>query len=562
MAPHEGRGVVFAHRLKASAARSTRVCFVKNTGNPKMTPIHAELHRLMPRLAGRGRPTAVAAAVATALGVFLAPQAMSQSASSADLKDLKGQVEQLQRQIDRLQAQQAAAAQTAPAPAATAAAPAPATTNPAFHAGPVTVTFGGYTELATIYRNRNETADVGSNFNGAIPYGNSPNQHLSEFRESARQSRLSILAQGPQDGHVITEAWFEMDFLGAAPTANSNESNSYNLRMRNIYGTYNNKDNGFYMLAGQNWSLVTLEKAGLRARSEQVPLTIDAQYVPGFNWTRNPQVRFVEELSKKVSLGISFESPQALISNGPNALPANTVINGAGGSLFAPTNNYSLDVAPDVVVKAAFDPGYGHYEVFGLGRWFRDRAAGVNDTITGGGVGAGMILPVVKDVFDFQASFLTGSGIGRYGSAQLPDVTLRPDGKFATVKEFHALVGLSYRPTAAWTVYGYVGEEHADSKAYSAVVGANTLGYGYGSPLYDNSGCETLGSTKCAANTKSVQQATLGAWWKYYQGALGNLQFGLQGSYTKRQIFAGLGGNPDTNMTVGMLSFRYYPYQK
>jgi hypothetical protein len=543
------------------AASYLRIAPSKNTGNPKMTPIRADLHRLMPRLDGRARPTAVAAAVATALGVFLAPQAMSQTASSADLKDLKGQVEQLQRQIDRLQAQQAAAAQTTPAPA-TAAAPAAAATNPAFHAGPVTVTFGGFTELATIYRNRNETADVGSNFNTAIPYGNSPNQHLSEFRESARQSRLSILAQGPQDGHVVTEAWFEMDFLGAAPTANSNESNSYNMRMRNIYGTYNNKDNGLYMLAGQNWSLVTLEKAGMRGRSEQVPLTIDAQYVPGFNWTRNPQVRFVEELSKKVSVGISFESPQALISNGPNALPANTVINAPGGSLFAPTNNYSLDVAPDVVVKASFDPGYGHYEVFGLGRWFRDRAAGVNDTITGGGGGAGMILPVVQDVLDFQASFLAGSGIGRYGSAQLPDVTLRPDGKFATVKEFDALVGFNYRPTTTWTVYGYIGEEHADSAAYSAVVGANTLGYGYGSPLYDNSGCETLGSTKCAANTKAVQQATLGAWWKYYQGALGNLQFGLQGSYTKRQIFAGLGGNPDTNMTVGMLSFRYYPYQK
>jgi hypothetical protein len=123
-------------------------------------------------------------------------------------------------------------------------------------------------------------------------------------------------------------------------------------------------------------------------------------------------------------------------------------------------------------------------------------------------------------------------------------------------------VGFNYRPTTAWTVYGYLGEEHADAKAYTSVVGGNTLGYGYGSPLYDNSGCETLGSTKCAANTKAVKQATLGAWWKYYQGTLGNLQFGIQGSYTKRQIFAGVGGNPDTSLTVGMLSFRYYPYQR
>ncbi len=41
------------------------------------------------------------------------------------------------------------------------------------------------------------------------------------------------------------EGYFEMDFLGAAPTANSNESNSYNLRMRNVYGTYYRQDDGF-----------------------------------------------------------------------------------------------------------------------------------------------------------------------------------------------------------------------------------------------------------------------------------------------------------------------------
>jgi hypothetical protein len=92
--------------------------------------------------------------------------------------------------------------------------------NPAIQAGPVAVTFGGFTELATLYRDRNETADVGSNFNTAIPFPNSNNEALSEFRMSARQSRLSMLAQGPQDADVVAEGYFEMDFLGAAPTAN------------------------------------------------------------------------------------------------------------------------------------------------------------------------------------------------------------------------------------------------------------------------------------------------------------------------------------------------------
>jgi len=432
---------------------------------------------------------------------------------------------------------------------------------PAFEAGPVTVVLGGFTELATIYRNRNETADVGSNFNTAIPFPSSPNYHVSEFRQSARQSRLSILAQGPHDENSAAEAYFEMDFLGAAPTANSIESNSYNLRLRHAYGTYTRKDWGLYMLAGQNWSLATFLRRGLRGRSEQIPLTIDAQYVPGFNWTRNAQLRVVKELSEALSFGVSLESPQALIFNGPNPPLVGTVFNNPGGSLFSPTNNYSLDVAPDVIAKVSFDPAYGHYELYGLVRWFRDRAGERNDTVTGAGAGGGAMLPLTKKL-ELHASFLVGDGIGRYGTTQLPDVTLRPDGRLAKVSGYDVLVGLEFRATHTLSLYTYAGIEHADDEAFTAVVDGRTLGFGYGSNLYDNSGCLIEGSTLCAANTRSIEQATLGGWWKYYEGELGNLQFGFQGSYTRRRIFDGIGGRPSTNLTTGLLSFRYYPYQK
>jgi hypothetical protein len=32
--------------------------------------------------------------------------------------------------------------------------------------------------------------------------------------------------------------------------------------------------------------------------------------------------------------------------------------------------NISFNEAPDMLVKAAFDPGFGHYEVFGISRFF------------------------------------------------------------------------------------------------------------------------------------------------------------------------------------------------
>src|SRR3977135_2046933 len=149
------------------------------------------------------------------------------------------------------------------------------------------------------------------------------------------------------------------------------------------------------MLAGQAWSFVTLENQGWRGHSEQVPMTIDGSFVPGFNWTWNPQLRFIKEFSNQISAGISLESPQANIFTRPNALPAHTVVRNPGGSGFASTSPYSTDVAPDVVAKVAFDPGFGHYELYGLARWFRDNVGTTKNTTTAGGVGGGFVLPVV-----------------------------------------------------------------------------------------------------------------------------------------------------------------------
>ncbi|HEY6642677.1 hypothetical protein [Povalibacter sp.] len=507
----------------------------------------------------------VATAVALVLGTISSGEVFAQAAgqSSGQLDDLRRQVQELQRQLDRLKAQQDATARqgsASPAPDGGRSARA-STGGPGIQAGPLTLTFGGFAELAAIYRNRNETADVSSNFNTSIPFPNLPQYHMSEFRGSARQSRISLLTEGPDDGRARAEAYVEMDFQSSAPTANSVESNSYNPRMRHFYGTYYNKASDFYLLAGQTYSLVTLEKKGMMPRQEQIPLVIDGQYVPGFNWTRNPQLRFVKDFGGKLALGLSLESPQAIIFKGPNNTLVPSVSSEPGGSLFAPTVNYSTDVAPDVVAKVAWDPGYGHYEFYGLGRAFRARAGSDNKTTYGGGVGLGMILPLGSQV-DFQLSGLAGRGIGRYGSAQLPDVTVKPDGELSRVSAYQALVGLIYRPASDWTVYAYAGIEDADAEDFTAVVNGNTLGFGYGSPLYDNSGCLIEGSSACAANTSRIEHGALGMWWKYYQGALGNMQVGLQGSYTRRNIFEGIGGDPDTNITMGMLSFRYYPYQK
>lgn len=496
------------------------------------------------------------------LGItVLSMPAVAQTAAPSvpTMQEVEQQILSLQQELAAMKAaQQAAPAAGQPPAVATTAAP---NGSGAMTIGPgVTIKPGGFVAAESVYRSRNEAADIGSSFSG-IPLPNTAQNHTSEFRGTARQSRLSLLAQGDATADMKLAAYFETDFLGAAGTANSNESNSYNLRMRVIYATLDMPDEGFHFLGGQNWSLLTMNKIGIAPRQENVPLTIEAQYVVGFNWARQWQLRAVEDLMPDLHFGLSVEEPQMTVASGTTAPAVTTVTGITGGSLLDPTATYSSDVAPDVVAKLAWDPGWGHYEAYGVARFFHDQigatgaAGGSNSTTTGGGIGAGTILPLLPKQLEFQASMLAGQGIGRYGSGSLPDVTLKPDGKISPIKEIQAMVGLTGHPTPALDVYAYAGIEKdvKDDFIYK------TKGYGLGSPLYVNSGCYTIGGS-CAGNTSGLIDFTGGAWWKFYHGAYGTMQVGAEYEYLKRFVFAGVGGAPSVDENIVMTSFRYYPF--
>ena len=525
----------------------------------------------------------LSAAVIAALSLTCAEPAQ---ADSDEVAALRQQVQELTRRLDALAQQQARAAAAPPAAtAAPAPSPAPALTTPAFMAGPVKVTLGGFVELMVVNRSRNEAADWASNFNALIPFPQSPNYNLSEFHLTERQSRFSALAQGPgDDPNIAAEAYLEGDFGAAPSNGNNNESTSFSPRVRHFYADYWRKDAGWYLLFGQTWSLLTQNKVGINPRQENIPLTIDGQYVPGFNWTRTPQLRFVKTFGETVAFGLSLENPAALVTSATTA-PAtfltttnySPVFNTQGaGSAYA--GLITTDSAPDVIAKLAFDPGWGHYEVFAMDRTFRDRnsnialAAHGNNSTNAVSYGGSVLLPIVPKVFEFTASVLAGEGIGRYGSAQLPDATIKPDGTLAAIKGYDVLVGFNWKPDPAWTLYAYAGREHADKTDFSVVdpVAAATYGFGYGSPRFNDSGCLIEGSAAaCSGNTSSITQETLGGWWKFYQGTLGNMQLGVQLTHVTRDAYLGtVTGTPNTtvspstNINLGLISFRYYPYQK
>lgn len=93
----------------------------------------------------------------------------------------------------------------------------------------LTLTPGGYFAAEALWREKSEAADIGSSFN-AIPFSGTTSAALSEFRGSARQSRLALGVAGKAGATNLSGYW-ESDFLSAGVSSNSNESNSYTLRI-------------------------------------------------------------------------------------------------------------------------------------------------------------------------------------------------------------------------------------------------------------------------------------------------------------------------------------------
>ena len=205
----------------------------------------------------------------------------------------------------------------------------------------------------------------------------------------------------------------------------------------------------------------------------------------------------------------------------------------------------------------ALDPGFGHYEAYGVGRFFTDRTliggSRDNSTTFGWGAGGAVLLPLVPKFLDFQGSFLAGQGIGRYGSAGFADVVVNPiTGKLNPLTEVEALVGLVAHPTDLLDIYGYAGMEQAQRQAIIGTTG------GFGNPAYATPSLLTEGSTATSSlvQASGVEQATLGFWYSFYKGSYGLMRVGLSDSYSRLHIF----NLPNESMNIVMMSLRYYPF--
>ncbi len=454
---------------------------------------------------------------------------------------------------------------------------------------------GSFIEAATVYRSAATGSDINTAFTG-VPLQNSNAAQLSEFYGSARQSRLAIKATGKLANMDLT-GYYELDWLGTGITSNNNQSNSYVMRQRQLW-TRVALHSGWNFSGGQMWSLAAETTHGLDNGTEILPSTIDPQYTAGYVWTRQYGFRVAKDFGDKMWLGASVENAETLNPAG-SSLPTNVLLGsgGTGGGLYNSTANYSFNLAPDMLAKIAFEPGFGHYEIFGIARFFRDRIypneisttttvngvttttitgnanGAYNDSTLGGGLGASGRANMFHKKLTVGLKGLWGEGTGRYGSSTIADITLRPNGQIAPLHNFSALGTIEANPTNRLNLWANYGGDYVGRRYFGKT--------GYGSPLTNMSGCNTeplpsatatnggdgfTPSTpaNCGGNNKDVQELSTGYWYNFYNGPMGRLRQGIQYSYIQRNLWSGAGGttNPGGGAkgtdNIFETSLRYY----
>jgi hypothetical protein len=483
----------------------------------------------------------------------------------------------------------------------------------AIHYKGITITPGGFLAAESVYRNRALASDVNTPINSVNMPGAGQNA-ISEFFGSGRQSRISMLAEGKLHDAKLS-GYYEADFLSAGISSNNNQSNSYSLRQRQAWGQVA-FTNGWSLTGGQMWSLVTETKKGVDNRSEALPMTIDPQYTVGFSWARQYGLRLSKNFGNRFWLAAALEDSQTTLTASGNASnfalggPGNggglynggitacsTTVNattGAATTTCTNAANYSFNAMPDVIAKAAFEPGFGHYEVFGIFSRFRDRVypcveplgnpslcgtasspiGAYNSSKNGGGVGGNARFTIAKHT-DFGIHALYGNGVGRYGTSALPDATVNPNGTLAPLRSYQGLATLEWH-SPKLDVYLNGGEEYIKRRYQTDFANTKLPVVGYGAPAFSDAGCytETVPSTGtgfgfgglsgCSGQTQSTIEGTFGFWIKPYSGPKGRIQFGPQYSYLVRNAWAGKGSaagtfvNPHGVDNMFFTSFRYY----
>lgn len=428
--------------------------------------------------------------------------------------------------------------------------------------GDATIMPVGFLDMTSVTRSTNPGTGIGTNF-GSIPYKNTQAGSLTESRLSPQNSRIGARIDTGFGGYKVMGYW-ESDFLGqigAPPNGGlAVSSNPYVFRLR-LYWVDVTKGK-FEFLAGQSWSLLTPGKKGISPLPSDIFYSqdLDVNYQAGLVWGRIPGFRGTYHINPKTTFAIALENSEPYVGggNGGSAIVGPAAIYGtpnavSGAVLGGQINNGASVISaaalhPDIIAKLAYDPTPKfHIEFAGVeitNKIANPASTPIYQTSTkAGGAGALNLNFEVAKGVRVYTNNYWGAGGGRYIFGQAPDFMIRADGGLSLVRSGSTVTGIE-ATVGKTLVYGYYGGVYvAKNMAYDAN-GKTLIGYG---------------SIAANGQNRSIQEITFGTNTTLAKDAKwGALNLMFQYSYVQRNPWlAATTGITNANLSMGFVNLRY-----
>src|ERR1700675_2318555 len=428
-----------------------------------------------------------------------------------------------------------------------------------FKIGSATFTPGGFVDIENIFRTTNTQNNIATNF-AAIPFSNTPQGHLTEYRLTGQFSRFNITVKDKFGANDMT-GYCEADFSGNDATNVYQTVNGHTFRLRLCF--LDLKRGKWEILGGQTWSWMTPNRTGVGGMPSELWLTYneDQNIGVGFPYTRAAEFRVAYHLNDHWAMGLGIEDPNQFIG-GFVALPA--AFSTAVGPQF--DNGAQIgtpNLFPDILPKIAYDTEMGsrhfHLEAVGLFTGARSAVAPIGGTTfsSHSSVGGGGQIATSFEVFrnlTFLANAFWSDGGARYLVADGPQLVLRPNaaGTDITPSMVHAGAGsggFEWIASQKTTLAIYYGEDYFGRNFFPDTTNTANPGtiIGYGGPGSPNT------------NNRIIQQATMDwvqTFWK--NPKYGALQYYTQYSYLSRAPWFVATGKPkDAHLSMVYAGVHY-----
>jgi hypothetical protein len=425
--------------------------------------------------------------------------------------------------------------------------------------GDAVFTPGGFVDFENIFRTTNTQSNIATDFAG-IPFSNTPQGRVTEFRSTAQYSRLNFKIEDNRPGHDLI-GYVEGDFSGNSAPGVYQSVNGLTNRLRLYFG-YAKRGN-WEILGGQTWSWLTPNRNGIGPMPSDLAITYneDQNLAVGVAYTRAAEFRIAYHVNEHWAVGAGLENPNQYIGT-YIALPSQ--FTSVGTQFDNNANAGAANLMPEILAKTTYDTELArrhfHAELTGFFTGAHASVMPIGSTsfnshkAFGGGGQAAMNYELVPNKLVVLANVFWSDGGAHYLVGTGPQLVVRPNaaGTDISLSMVHAgagSAGLEWRASEKQAFAVYYGADYYGRNFFpdtTNTTNPNTI-IGYGGPGSPNT------------NNRIIQQATfdwLMTFWKSEKH--GALQYYTQYSYLSRAPWFVATGNPrDAHLSMVYVGIRY-----